>query len=149
MTFQRAKQLNIHRTCHAGEEGPANNVLFAIEHMFAERIGHGYSAVADPEVYQKCLSANIHFEVCPISSYYTGAISPTVKHPVITLAEDNANFSINKDDPTVFGNTLDKEYQYLYEMGINESHIIRAVNIERIFKIIYFILRIIIVFHRI
>ena len=37
--FREAKNLGIHRTVHAGEDGPADNVKVAIEEMFAERIG--------------------------------------------------------------------------------------------------------------
>ena len=40
--FREAKNLGIHRTVHAGEDGPADNVKVAIEEMFAERIGTFY-----------------------------------------------------------------------------------------------------------
>ena len=37
--FRKAKNLGIHRTVHAGEDGPSANVKVAVEEMFAERIG--------------------------------------------------------------------------------------------------------------
>ncbi|XP_054163463.1 adenosine deaminase-like [Oppia nitens] len=124
--FRKAKELNIHRTVHAGEVGPACNVAFAVDKLFAERIGHGYNGVLDDEVYRKCQLANIHFEICPVSSYLAAGVSLSVKHPVVKLAEDLANFSINSDDPTVFGNTLDDDYLFVSKMGLNEFHLVRA-----------------------
>lgn len=129
--FKRAKQLGIHRTCHAGEAGPAVNVLFAIEQMEAERIGHGYRVVRDEAIYRKCLAENVHFETCPQSGHFTGAISPYEHNPIVRFAEDGANFSINKDDPLTFGSTLDLEYKYLYELGLTEAHVVRAVSDHR------------------
>ena len=131
-TFRRAKELGIHRTCHAGEAGPALNVAFAVDKMCAERIGHGYSVIKDNEIYLRCLKSSLHFETCPHSSYFTGAISPYDRNSIVQFAEDGANFSISKDDPITFGSTLDKEYQYLSELGLNEVHIIRAVSLQLI-----------------
>ena len=127
--FKKAKELGIHRTCHAGEAGPAANVGFAIDEMCAERIGHGYRVINDKALYEKCLAANVHFETCPQSSYFTGAISPYQHNSIIQFAEDGANFSINKDDPLTFGSTLDLEYKYLYELGLTEAHVVRAVSL--------------------
>ena len=52
--FQEAKNLKINRTVHAGEDGPSVNVKIAVEEMFAQRIGHGYRVMQDPELYRKC-----------------------------------------------------------------------------------------------
>ena len=38
--FHEAKNLAIHRTIHAGEDGPSDNVKVAVDEMFAERIGN-------------------------------------------------------------------------------------------------------------
>ena len=50
--FVEAKRLGIHRTVHAGEDGPSEIVKVAVEQMFAERIGHGYRVMQDPELNQ-------------------------------------------------------------------------------------------------
>lgn len=127
-TYKRAKDLGIHRTVHAGETGPASNVEYAVKSMFTERIGHGYHVLQDEAIYKRCLAQGIHFETCPHSSYLTGAVPPGKKHPIVRFAEDNANFSINKDDSTVTQTTLDDEYRLLMQKGLNEVHFIRAVS---------------------
>lgn len=48
--------------------------------LHAERIGHGYHTVDDEKIYSESKRRNIHFEVCPLSSYYTGSVDPDLSH---------------------------------------------------------------------
>ncbi|XP_076348130.1 adenosine deaminase-like [Tachypleus tridentatus] len=114
--FQRAAQLGIHRTAHTGEAGPPSSVDRHVKFLQIERIGHGYRALGDKALYQDLLKKGIHFETCPHSSYLTGAVPANcTKHPIVKLAEDNANFSVNTDDPLLTGTTLDDEYRLLQQ----------------------------------
>ncbi|CAG0897614.1 unnamed protein product [Darwinula stevensoni] len=125
--FQQAKQKGIHRTVHAGEVGPPQMVQKALDVLHAERIGHGYNVLKDSKIYQKCLLNGVHFETCPHSSYYTGAVPlATAKHPIVRFAEDGANFSISRDDPTVTMASLQEEYDLLVDWGLTEAHLVRA-----------------------
>ncbi|XP_050720086.1 adenosine deaminase-like isoform X1 [Eriocheir sinensis] len=128
--FEAAKEKGIHRTIHSGEAGPAKCVKMAVELFGAERVGHGYHVLEDEEVYKMCLQENIHFEVCPHSSYLTGAIQSlscsSKRHPVLRFAEDEASFSISSDDPTVTGTRLSDEYKLLVSWGLTEAHLTRA-----------------------
>ncbi|GFR33262.1 adenosine deaminase [Trichonephila clavata] len=125
--FQLAFQLGIHRTVHAGEDGPADQVKFALQQLYAERIGHGYRVVEDDAIYRRCLDSRIHLEACPHSSLLTGAVTDRgMKHPIVRYAEDEANFSINRDDPTLIQKTLDDDYALLRDMGLTEVHFARA-----------------------
>ncbi|GIY62320.1 adenosine deaminase, partial [Caerostris darwini] len=126
-TFRSAVEYGVHRTAHAGEAGPAKNVQIAMTDMLAQRIGHGYHVVDDPDIYAECLRRRIHFEACPYSSILTGSVPLTdIKHPIVRFAEDNANFSISRDDPTLIQKTLDQEYEFLRGFGLKEVHLIRA-----------------------
>jgi len=129
--FQEAKNLQINRTVHAGEDGPSDNVKIAIEEMHAQRIGHGYRVMQDPELYRKCREEyQIHFETCPTSSILTGSVelshAALIKHPIVQFAKDDVNFSINTDDTTVTDSPLENEYQLLRTWGFNEVHFTRA-----------------------
>ena len=131
--FHQAKNLKIHRTVHAGEDGPANNVKIALEELYAERIGHGYKVLDDQALYDKCrLEYKTHFEACPSSSMLTGSVSMSsgalIKHPIVQFAHDSANFSINTDDTTITNSDLEGEYQLLRSWGFNETHFTRAVS---------------------
>lgn len=128
--FQAAKEKGIHRTVHAGEAGPASCVQVAVENFGAERIGHGYRVIEDDAIYAMCQKENIHFEVCPHSSYLTGSIksleTKSKRHPVLRFAEDGTSFSINTDDPTITHTRLSDEYKLLTEWGFTEAQFTRA-----------------------
>ncbi|XP_022088951.1 adenosine deaminase-like isoform X2 [Acanthaster planci] len=110
--FQEAERCSIHRTVHAGEDGPASNVKEAIELLKAERIGHGYHVLQDDSIYQMVKHLDIHLEVCPTSSVYTGSCDPDFgKHPGVRFTKDKINFSLNTDDPLVFRNTINDEFE--------------------------------------
>uniref|UniRef100_A0A158P9E7 adenosine deaminase n=1 Tax=Angiostrongylus cantonensis TaxID=6313 RepID=A0A158P9E7_ANGCA len=112
--FKEAFKRGIHRTIHAGESGGATEVLKAITDMHAERIGHGYHVMRDPEIYKKYFieDKRIHLEACPYSSAMTGSVSLNWKnHPIAAWVRDKVNFSISRDDPTCFDNTMLSELQ--------------------------------------
>lgn len=127
--YQRAKQLGIPRTAHAGESGPYTTVREAMEELQCDRVGHGYRVFQDPtgETYRMARQQNLHFEVCPYSSVLTGGCPlSTKRHSIVRFAEDKVNFSISKDDSTITGSTLDDEYTYLKQLGLTEAHLVRA-----------------------
>ncbi|CAG6021922.1 adenosine deaminase [Menidia menidia] len=121
--YEEAVRCGIHRTVHAGEVGPAFVVKEAVEVLKAERIGHGYRTLEDQALYKKLLGQDMHFEVCPISSKFTGACNPDfTKHPVITFKNDKANYSLNTDDPLIFNSTLHLDYSEVHNhMGFTEE----------------------------
>ncbi|XP_061701758.1 adenosine deaminase isoform X1 [Syngnathoides biaculeatus] len=109
--YEEAARWGIHRTVHAGEVGPASVVKEAVEVLKAERVGHGYRTLEDRALYAQLLAQNMHFEVCPISSKFTGACDPDFsKHAVVTFRKDGANYSLNTDDPLIFDSTLQLDY---------------------------------------
>ncbi|XP_069106458.1 adenosine deaminase-like [Argopecten irradians] len=126
--FKEAYDHGVHRTVHAGENGPAEGVEEAIDHMYAERIGHGYHMMDDPDLYSRCKKNGVHFEVCPASSIVTSACPVDImKHPLIKFAEDGVNFSLNTDDPIILDNTLDDDYVLAGKMGLSDEQIIQSI----------------------
>eukprot|EP00854_Cymbomonas_tetramitiformis_P008387 gene8387-9966_t len=91
LAMQRANELGLNITVHAGEEGPASNVMDAVKTYHAKRIGHGQG--------------------CPTSSYETGGFAGEDwrKHPLKQFQTDGANLSINTDDPSVFATCIEEE----------------------------------------
>ncbi|XP_037258261.1 adenosine deaminase isoform X3 [Falco rusticolus] len=60
---KEAERCGIHRTVHAGEAGPPAIIKEAVYLLKAERIGHGYRVLEDPELYKELLGAKMHFEM--------------------------------------------------------------------------------------
>ncbi|KAI1233339.1 hypothetical protein IHE44_0004511 [Lamprotornis superbus] len=110
---------------------PPHSHSKAVYVLKAERVGHGYHVVEDPELYKELLKIKMHFEACPWSSYLTGACSPDfTKHPVIQFKKDHANYSLNTDDPLIFNSTIDKDYGIVKEhMGFTDEEF-KRVNIN-------------------
>ncbi|XP_013882558.1 adenosine deaminase [Austrofundulus limnaeus] len=131
MAYEEAVRCGIHRTVHAGEVGPATVVREAVEVLKAERVGHGYSTLEDHALYKQLLDQNMHFEMCPVSSKYTGACnSDFSKHPIIRFRQDKANYSLNTDDPLIFNSTLQLDYSTAHKyMGFTEEEF-KRLNIK-------------------
>lgn len=66
--FQKAQELGLNVTLHAGEVGDLTNIVKAVEQYGASRIGHGYHIVKDVKLMEYLREKDIHFEVCPTSS---------------------------------------------------------------------------------
>ncbi|XP_076059072.1 adenosine deaminase-like [Oratosquilla oratoria] len=128
--FKMAKEKGIHRTVHAGEAGPAEGVEAALDNLHAERIGHGYRVLENPDIYERCIKEKVHFEVCPHSSYLTGAVNhlttKSKRHPVLRFCEDGVSFSVNTDDPTITGTAMEDECRLLCSWGLSEAHLAKA-----------------------
>lgn len=116
--FKKAAEMGIHRTVHSGEAGTDKEVIMAIEEMKAERIGHGYRILRNENEYKKRFvdSHQYHIEACPYSSVMTGSVPlDWPSHPVKRWASDNVNFSLSRDDPTCFDNTMCTELELAHE----------------------------------
>ncbi|XP_066480295.1 adenosine deaminase isoform X2 [Tiliqua scincoides] len=121
--YEEAERCGIHRTVHACEVGPTQVIKEAVNILKAERIGHGYHVLEDDDLYKKLLKQNMHFEVCPWSSYLTGACkTPFSSHPIKRFMEDGANYSLNTDDPLIFNSTIHTDYKIAQNlMGFTEK----------------------------
>jgi len=113
--FREAKQSGLHVTIHAGEWGPAENVLDAIKHLGAERIGHGVRVMEDESIVALAKERDTVFEVCVTSNYQSGVIRSLPSHPLPRMIEAGLNVTINTDDPSVSRITLSHEYQHVCE----------------------------------
>lgn len=61
---RQAKEEGLGLTCHAGEVGGAQSVLDAVEHLRADRIGHGIRLADDPGILEYVVKRRIPLEVC-------------------------------------------------------------------------------------
>jgi adenosine deaminase len=108
--FREARQAGLGVTIHAGEWQGPENVIYAIRHIGATRIGHGVRAVEDSQALWLARDHDVYFEVCPTSNLQTGVVAKVNQHPLVDLRYVNANITINTDDPTIHNTTLTDEY---------------------------------------
>lgn len=118
--FQSAHEKGLRITTHAGEWGPGNNIHHAIEHLRAERIGHGIRVFESQPALELARRSGVAFEVCVTSNYQSGAVSSLQAHPLAKMMEVGLNVTIDTDDPSISQITLADEYRLVHEkMGVS------------------------------
>ncbi len=84
-------------------------LVSAVRHLGAERIAHGVRAIEDPALVAYLAEHRIALDVCPTSNLRLGVYSSMAAHPLRRLIEAGVPVTINTDDPTMFGVTLNDE----------------------------------------
>jgi aminodeoxyfutalosine deaminase len=120
--FDAARAAGLRSVPHAGETTGPETVWDAIRLLGAERIGHGTSAVTDPDLLEHLAESGIVLEVCPTSNVATRAVDTLDEHPLRTFVEAGVPVTINSDDPPMFGTTLNGEYAVAARLlGLDEA----------------------------
>ena len=109
--FQQAVAAGLRSVPHAGESTGPETIWDSVNHLGAERIGHGISAAQDPALMAYLAEHQIPLEVCPTSNVRTRSVPSMAEHPLPALVAAGVPVSINSDDPPMFGTTLNHEYE--------------------------------------
>ncbi|MCW2752448.1 MAG: adenosine deaminase [Aeromicrobium sp.] len=109
--FQQAIAAGLHSVPHAGESTGPESIWDSINHLGAERIGHGIAAAQDPALMAYLAEHDITLEVCPTSNVRTRSVPSLAEHPLPQLVAAGVPVTINSDDPPMFGTTLNAEYE--------------------------------------
>ena len=109
--FARARAAGLHSVPHAGETTGPQTVWDALRDLGAERIGHGTSAVKDPELVAYLAEHGVPLEVCPTSNIATRAVDRLENHPLREMYDAGITVTVNSDDPPMFGTSLNREYE--------------------------------------
>ena len=96
---------------HAGDTTGPQTIWDALRYLGAERIGHGTSAIQDPELVAHLVEHRIPVEVCPTSNVATGAVTSLAAHPLPELVRAGVRITVNSDDPPMFATSLNQEYR--------------------------------------
>ncbi|PJF40897.1 MAG: adenosine deaminase [Phototrophicales bacterium] len=113
--FLKAKEANLGVTIHAGEWAGPENVRRAVEHLGADRIGHGVRSADDPDLIEFLIERGVLLEICPTSNIQSGVVSEMSRHPLVELFKHNVRTTINTDDPAISNITLTDEIVHVVE----------------------------------
>jgi adenosine deaminase len=131
--FKRAKDSGLFgMTIHAGEAVGPESMWDAINHLYADRIGHGVAAIQDEKLIDYLRDKKIALEQCFTSNIQTGAVSSLKKHPFPKLYEKGVYVTICTDDPTVQQASLNDDYYIAskqFKFGLDDF---KAVNLHAI-----------------
>jgi aminodeoxyfutalosine deaminase len=109
--FDAARRVGLHSVPHAGETTGPETVWDALRVLGAERIGHGTSAAQDEKLLEFLAARDVPLEVCPSSNIATKAVATLEEHPIAAFRDAGVTITVNSDDPSMFGTSLNQEYE--------------------------------------
>ncbi|MFL9924293.1 adenosine deaminase [Herbaspirillum lusitanum] len=108
--FARCKALGFHLVAHAGEEGPPEYVIGALDLLHVERIDHGVRSEEDPALMQRLAQQRIPLTVCPLSNLKLCVVKDMAQHNLARLLDAGLAVTVNSDDPAYFGGYMTANY---------------------------------------
>ena len=105
--FAEAKRMGLRLVAHAGEEGPPDYVLEALDVLHVERVDHGNRSLESPELVERLRRERIPLTVCPFSNVRLKGVDSLEAHPLKRMLEEQLVVSVNSDDPAYFGGYID------------------------------------------
>lgn len=108
--FQKAGELGLGRTVHAGEGRPPEEIRTAILELHAQRIGHGTTLLDDPEVLRLVVERQVTIEACPTSNVHTGVIPDVSKHPLPRWLDAGVRACVCTDNTLLSAVTATEEH---------------------------------------
>lgn len=121
--FDKALELGIPFTIHAGEMGNGAHVPYAIE-MGAHRIGHGIDAIQNDTWLQEIIDKQIPLEIC-LSSNCKNERNYNA-HPLKTYLEKGVKVTLNTDNKTFAKTCLQNEHYQCKMIGIAEETLMKC-----------------------
>ncbi|MBC2871736.1 adenosine deaminase [Acetanaerobacterium sp. MSJ-12] len=116
--FDLARELGVPATCHSEFEVP-QCLPFG-----TPRIGHGYQVAQRPDLAEIVKARGVTLEMCPVSSIISYDLPEDGRHPLKVLYDQGVKVTVNTDNLTVLGTSLEREYEYCRQMGFCDRDLI-------------------------
>lgn len=113
--FAEARALGLYAVAHAGEEGPAEYIVSALDNLNVNRIDHGVRCIDDDHLIERLAKEQITLTVCPLSNTRLKVFSHMREHNILKLLDRNVAVMVNADDPAFFGGYLMQNFDALIE----------------------------------
>lgn len=101
--FAAARALGLKLVAHAGEEGPPEYVLQALDILKIDRLDHGNRSLEDPVLTARLAREGMTLTVCPLSNLKLCVVDDMADHPIDRMLREGLRATINSDDPAYFG----------------------------------------------
>ena len=109
--FARARSLGLKIVAHAGEEGPPDYVVEALDLLNVDRIDHGNRSLEDPALVARLAADGVTLTVCPLSNLKLCVVDDMAAHPLKIMLRAGLIATVNSDDPSYFGGYVNANYQ--------------------------------------
>jgi adenosine deaminase len=109
--FAAAAANGLKRVAHAGEEGPPEYVLQALDVLHVDRLDHGNRSLEDDGLVARLSREQMTLTVCPLSNLKLCVVKAMDEHPIDRMLAQGLRVTINSDDPAYFGGYVNANYQ--------------------------------------
>lgn len=127
--FHIASDAGLLSTPHAGEIAPAPgggaaSVADALDHLSADRLGHGVLGAADPALVDRLAREQVCLDICPSSNLHLNVFPAIEDHPLPRLLAAGVPCSLGSDDPLLFGPDLVDEFNLCRDrIGLGDAQV--------------------------
>lgn len=108
--FSRARDEGFFAVAHAGEEGPPEYILQALDLLRVQRIDHGVRCLEDRELVLRLAREQVPLTVCPLSNVRLRVFASLRDHNIGKLLAAGIRATINSDDPAYFGGYIGENF---------------------------------------
>jgi adenosine deaminase len=108
--FAQAQAKGLKLVAHAGEEGPPEYVVEALDLLKVHRVDHGVRSIEDSALVARLADHRVALTVCPLSNLKLCVFDDMEKHTLKRLLDAGVMVTINSDDPAYFGGYVNANY---------------------------------------
>jgi adenosine deaminase len=109
--FAAAAARGLKLVAHAGEEGPPDYVVEALDLLHIDRLDHGNRSLEDPILTARLAREGMTLTVCPLSNVKLCNVPSIETHPIDRMLELGLRATINSDDPAYFGGYIGENFR--------------------------------------
>ncbi len=110
LVFETAIANGFLTVAHAGEEGPAEYVWEALNHLAVSRIDHGNRSLEDEQLVMHLVERKMPLTVCPLSNLKLRVVKDMKDHPLKIMIQKGLVVTVNSDDPAYFGGYINTNF---------------------------------------
>ncbi|MGW3339845.1 adenosine deaminase [Streptomyces sp. NPDC001009] len=120
--YDVAAALGLRRVAHAGEEGPPEYVVQALDLLGVERVDHGLRSMEDPALVERLVRDRVPLTLCPLSNVRLRTVDTLADHPLPAMLEAGLMCTVNSDDPAYFGGYAGDNFHAVRDtLGLSED----------------------------
>jgi adenosine deaminase len=127
--FALAREQGYHIVAHAGEEGPPEYIIQALDLLKVERIDHGNTVMHDAALLNRLVEEQIPLTVCPLSNLKLCVVENLEQHPVRDMLALGLLATIHSDDPAYFGGYMNANFMAVeYALSLGRERLVTLVQ---------------------
>ncbi|TNE33163.1 MAG: adenosine deaminase [Alphaproteobacteria bacterium] len=123
--FAKAREEGFLIVAHAGEEGPPEYVVEALDILNVDRIDHGNRLLEDAALTERVVAEGKALTVCPLSNLKLCVVKDIHDHPLKKMLDLGLKATVNSDDPAYFGGYMNENFLAVAKaLNLNADHLL-------------------------